>query len=369
MVVNGRWRHHADATVAMLRVVPIEEALAMGAGILDAAEAFRKVGAIFQGPELRLRERVVVGDVGSAVGLGDVQIDQQLRDGLGAHAGAAVGVQGQRARLDRLLGHGVGDQLLGQLGGLAQRDHPAHDVAAEDVQDHVEVEVAPLHRSAQLGDVPAPDLTGAGGQQLGLGVAGVGQMVTAFADRAVGRQQPVHGAHRTKVAVLVEQRGVDASRCHVGEPVSVEYLQDRRALLGGQGQGRPGPRPARQVRTAEMAAALTHPVDLRPVDAHHGAGACHADGVLEIVDRIHHRVRSAGSAVGRPSRAQSFFWTSMISCAWAKRRPSRSISCCIARTLCCEATSASGLRPRLRASRTVVSPRSRCLRQVASNEE
>ena len=95
----------------MLRVVPIEEVLAMGAGILDAAEAFRKVGAIFQGPELRLRERVVVGDVGSAVGLGDVQIDQQLRDGLGAHAGAAVGVQGQRARLDRLLGHGIGDQL------------------------------------------------------------------------------------------------------------------------------------------------------------------------------------------------------------------------------------------------------------------
>ena len=31
MVVNGRGRHHADATVAMLRVVPIEEALAMGA--------------------------------------------------------------------------------------------------------------------------------------------------------------------------------------------------------------------------------------------------------------------------------------------------------------------------------------------------
>ena len=31
------------------------------------------------------------------------------------------------------------DQSLGQLRTLAMRDHPAGDVAAEDIQDHVEV--------------------------------------------------------------------------------------------------------------------------------------------------------------------------------------------------------------------------------------
>jgi hypothetical protein len=44
-------------------------------------------------------------------------------------------------------------------------DHPADDVAAEDVQDHVEIEVGPFDWPEQFGDVPTPDLIRAGGQQ------------------------------------------------------------------------------------------------------------------------------------------------------------------------------------------------------------
>ena len=55
---------------------------------------------------------------------------------------------------------GLGDELLGEVGALALGDHPAHDVAAEDVQDHVEVEAGPLRRPLELGDVPGPDLVG-----------------------------------------------------------------------------------------------------------------------------------------------------------------------------------------------------------------
>ena len=140
-----------------------------------------EVGPVLHGLELRLRERVVVGDVGPAVALGDVQIDQQGGHRLGAHAGAAIGVQGERAGLDVVAGHGLGDQLLGQLGALALGDHPADDVAAEDVEDHVEVEAGPLGRPLELGDVPRPDLVGRDGQQLGLGVGRMGELVAPLA--------------------------------------------------------------------------------------------------------------------------------------------------------------------------------------------
>ena len=49
---------------------------------------------------------------------------------------------------------------------LAGGDHPADHVAAEDVEDHVQVEVGPLRRAAQLGDVPRPHLVRRGRDQL-----------------------------------------------------------------------------------------------------------------------------------------------------------------------------------------------------------
>ena len=104
------------------------------------------------------------------MGLGHLQVNQQLSHGFGAHAGAAVCMQREHTRGNVLLGHGLGDQLLGQLRALARRDHPAHDIAAEDIKDHVQMKVGPLDRAFDLGDVPAPDLVGPGGQQFGFGV-------------------------------------------------------------------------------------------------------------------------------------------------------------------------------------------------------
>jgi hypothetical protein len=72
--------------------------------------------------------------------------------------------------LDALLLERLRDELLGDACRLTVLDRPAHDVAAEDVQKHVQVEVRPLRRSEQLGDVPAPEFVGSRGEQLGLGV-------------------------------------------------------------------------------------------------------------------------------------------------------------------------------------------------------
>ena len=75
---------------------------------------------------------------------GDLQIDQKTGHWFGAHRGSPIRVQSQLTRQDIMARHGVGDELLRQVGALAWGDQPAHDETAEDVQNHVEVkEVAP----------------------------------------------------------------------------------------------------------------------------------------------------------------------------------------------------------------------------------
>ena len=101
--VYGFWRHETDTGMPMLGVVPIEEGLAMRPCILDRSEAVREVRAILEGLELRFGVRIVIGDVGTAMRLANVQIDQQFGDRLGTHAGAAIGMQGQAAGCDVLL--------------------------------------------------------------------------------------------------------------------------------------------------------------------------------------------------------------------------------------------------------------------------
>ena len=66
----GRRRHVTDARMAMAVVVRGEEHLALGTGFFDSAEALREARPVFERLELRLGERVVVADIGMAVGLG-----------------------------------------------------------------------------------------------------------------------------------------------------------------------------------------------------------------------------------------------------------------------------------------------------------
>ncbi len=52
--------------MAVLGVVPREERAAVGRGVLDVEETTGEAGVVLQGLELRLRERVVIGDWGTA---------------------------------------------------------------------------------------------------------------------------------------------------------------------------------------------------------------------------------------------------------------------------------------------------------------
>ena len=56
------------------------------------------------------------------------------------------------------------DQFLSQKSLFPAGYHPADDVAAENIEDHVKVKVGPFDRSQELVDIPKPDLIGSGGQ-------------------------------------------------------------------------------------------------------------------------------------------------------------------------------------------------------------
>ena len=67
-VVDVVGREQAEADVAVLGVVPGEEVLAVGARVLDRAEAVGEIGPVLERLELRLGERVVVRRRGAASG-------------------------------------------------------------------------------------------------------------------------------------------------------------------------------------------------------------------------------------------------------------------------------------------------------------
>jgi hypothetical protein len=101
-------REQADPRVAMLGVVPTEEALAEGAGVLDTAEPLGEAGVVLEGLELALAVRVVIGDVRAAVGPCHAEVGQQHGDRLGSHRGAPDAL---------LFVNGCGDALVSGLPG------------------------------------------------------------------------------------------------------------------------------------------------------------------------------------------------------------------------------------------------------------
>src|SRR5271166_5824479 len=75
-----------------------------------------------------------------------------------------------------MLGDGVVEQGFEQGGAFSVGDLPGDDPAAENINDDVEIEVAPFHRSHQFRDVPGPNLIWAFGEELGLLINGAAQL-------------------------------------------------------------------------------------------------------------------------------------------------------------------------------------------------
>ena len=78
-----------------------------------------------------------------------------------ADEGVYLGSESSMARV--LKAHGQNARRGRAKAPRAVRPPSTHDLAAVQIQDQVQVKPAPRHHSGQVGHVPAPDLTGRGG--------------------------------------------------------------------------------------------------------------------------------------------------------------------------------------------------------------
>ena len=100
--------HEPDAGVMMPVVVPIEKCAAVGTRLYDRAEAIGEIGSILERLEMRLRERIVIGDVRPAEALVHAEVVVELGHRLRGHGGIAIGVDRDWA----------GDDAFAPKGGL-----------------------------------------------------------------------------------------------------------------------------------------------------------------------------------------------------------------------------------------------------------
>ena len=140
--------------MVMFVVVPGNESSAVRERIVVTAKAIGKLGSVLHGLKLALGKGIIVRDMGAAVTLGDAQGGQQLGHGMGRHGRSSIAVDGQLVLGNVLLDECLPNQALRQIGTLAMGEHPADDVTAEDVENHVEVEIGPFFWAQELGDVP-----------------------------------------------------------------------------------------------------------------------------------------------------------------------------------------------------------------------
>jgi len=176
--VHIGWSQHADAGVMVLVVVPVEELGAEAACVLDATKTLWEGGPVLQCLELGLREWVVVRDMRPGMRLGDAQIRQQAGNQFGRHRRAAVCVESKLALVDALTMTCLFNEGAGQRRILPVGNRPAHNVAAENIHDDVQVEIRPLRRAMEFRNVPTPKLVGLLGQQLWSRIFGVSKLVS-----------------------------------------------------------------------------------------------------------------------------------------------------------------------------------------------
>ena len=198
----------------------------------------------------------------------------------------------------------VVEQRLEQNSALGIGDAPADDAAAEDVEDDIEIEVAPLGWPHQLGDVPGPDLVWMFRQQLGFLVDRVAELLAAFANLVVLAEDAIHGADRAVVDTFIEQAGVNLGRRLVGEAWRMQQIQHPLLLRNGQRAGGFWPRARDRRRRGQTGAPALH---AGARDPERGTGRFgHAAGWCECHDGVRQGSLSL-RASGMPSSAATFF--------------------------------------------------------------
>src|SRR5450755_2694368 len=204
------------------------------------------------------------------------------------------------------------DQALGQLCAFAHGHHPAGNVAAEHIEDHVEIEVGPLGRPQQFGDVPTPELVWCGGQQFRLLVRRMRELIAALAGLAFLFEQAIHGADGAEILSFIEQRRINSGWRAILEAFAMQMCQDRCAFRWSKSAWRARPRPPDCGVDQRIFLAIVRSTRCKQ----RTASSARAHGGGQFGDRGHQEFSSgSGSRIGRPNSAATFFWTSMMMCA------------------------------------------------------
>ena len=140
LIMSLRRAHVANAAVAVLDVVPINEAAGSLPRGLEIPEAnCRELGSVFRGAEQHFGVRVVA-DARSRVRRLDPEPMQHGQNRGGLERGSVVAVQhglvGQSG--DPFGERRAPHQMRGMLGGIGAVHFPADDLAAVEVQDQME---------------------------------------------------------------------------------------------------------------------------------------------------------------------------------------------------------------------------------------
>jgi len=224
-----------QGAVAMLLVVPLFESGYPLTRLIQSVEGFvRKAGMILHGLEQRLGIRIVVTDRGATEGGNDAEPLQGCQHGRSFHRSAVVGMQPQQLTGNPFAQVRFTENAGGMLGRFLGEDLPSDDLAAVQVHDQVEIEIQALHRGAQVGDIPAPELIGGGGHQLRgarvgrhFGFAPVSQLFLLA-------QDPVKARLRGQIAALVGEFGHNLVGRQMGELRCIGGRQDLGPLRLGE---------------------------------------------------------------------------------------------------------------------------------------
>ena len=311
----------AQGAVAMVVVVPLDELVGPLPGFPHIGEApGRQGGVVFSGSEEGLGVGVVVADARARVRGGDAQLIHQREDGSGLQGTSVVPVQDKGGLLggDVFGQAGPAQKSPGVLGVFVLPDLPGKDLAAEQVEDDVELVKASGQGRGQPGNVPAPDLIRSRG-----GVGGLrcrrsgGSGAAAVVLLARLPQDAVKGRFGSEILSVVGEFDDDLGRWLGRVRGQVALPQDFRPLSGGERVGRnrtrrPGP--------AVGGGSAPAPERARAQSEHFGALALAGPGLHGFVDEKQDfsAIRGAGQASFSPQIASAFFRSTKRAAASAR---------------------------------------------------
>ena len=130
------------------------------------------------------------------------------------------------SRLDQLFLHGLFNQFTGKDGEFSVGHHPAHHIAAEDVQNDIEIIIGPLLRSFQFGDIPGPDFIGGPVQEAPALYSEDGSPDFFFLSVPPLFQNTVHGTDGTEVFLFIKKCCINLLRGFIDKAVLMEKVED-----------------------------------------------------------------------------------------------------------------------------------------------